>query len=103
MENENTNLKVKLELIFSSALEEDFTEEFQKIGIGKFYTKIPNIMGSGYNNPHLGDNIWPQLNTMLIIYCSEEEAEKIKQIVFKLRKLYETEGIACFESKGLEI
>ena len=34
-------------------------------------------MGAGFHNPHLGDNVWPQLNFMFIIYCSEDEAEKI--------------------------
>ncbi len=95
--------RVKIEIICSEALEEDFTEHFENAKVGKFYTKITKVQGAGYNNPHLGDAIWPQLNTMYIIYCTEEEAVKIVEIVRNLRKVYVTEGIACFLSSGTEV
>ena len=94
--------KVRIEIMCSQALEEDFTEEFKKLGVGQSFTKINPVMGAGFNKPHLGDNVWPQLNLMYIIYCSEEEAEKIKHIVTKFRKLFITEGIGCFVSSGYE-
>ncbi len=90
--------RFRVEIICSQALEEDFSEEFEKNKVAKHYTKISPVMGSGYSNPHLGDAVWPQLNTLYIIYCSQEDAEKIKQIVIKLRKLFVTEGIGCFIS-----
>ena len=94
--------KVRIEIICSQALEEDFSEEFKNAGIGQKFTKINPVMGAGNSNPHLGDSVWPQLNIMYIIYCNEDEAEKIKETVAKLRKLYITEGIACFISSGKE-
>lgn len=94
---------MRVEIICSQALEEDFTQEFKDAKAGKKFTKINPVMGAGCSNPHLGDSVWPQLNLMYIIYCSEEEAEKIKEIVVKLRKLYITEGIACFISESSEI
>ena len=102
-EYEKNIQRVRVEIICSQALEEDFAEEFEKNKVGKHYTKISPVMGAGYSNPHLGDAVWPQLNTMYIIYCGEEEAEKIKQIVVKLRKLFITEGIGCFIGSGTEI
>ena len=96
------NSKVRIEIICSQALEEDFTEEFKKAKAGLKFTKINPVMGAGNSNPHLGDSVWPQLNLMYIIYCDQDEAEKIKEIVVKLRKLYITEGIACFISSGTE-
>ena len=102
-EYEKNIQRVRVEIICSQALEEDFAEEFEKSKVGMHYTKISPVMGAGYSNPHLGDAVWPQLNTMYIIYCSEEEAEKIKQIVVKLRKLFITEGIGCFIGTGTEI
>ncbi len=108
MEEENNKVfssnipRVRIEIICSQALDEDFTEEFEKNNLSKYYTKISPVMGSGNSNPHLGDAIWPQLNTLYIIYCSEEDAEKIKQIVVKLRKLFVTEGIGCFIGNGTE-
>ncbi|MBP5251827.1 MAG: hypothetical protein J6Z17_05375 [Treponema sp.] len=102
MMTENINEKVRIEIICSQALEEDFTDEFKKAGIGQKFTKINPVMGAGNSNPHLGDSVWPQLNLMYIIYCDEDEAEKIKQVVVKMRKLYITEGIACFISSSEE-
>ncbi len=95
--------RIRVEIICSQALEEDFAEEFENNNVGKKFTKIANVMGAGWSNPHLGDAVWPQLNTMYIIYCDKEESEKIIQIVSKLRKLYHTEGIACFIGTGTEV
>lgn len=95
--------RIRVEIICSQALEEDFAEEFEKIGVAKHYTKISPVSGAGFSNPHLGDAVWPQLNTMYIIFCTEDDAEKIKGIVRKLRKLFITEGIGCFVSAASEI
>ena len=94
---------VRIEIICSQALEEDFNEEFKNAGVAKRYTKISPAMGAGYSNPHLGDAVWPQLNLMYIIYCDDDEAKKIQDIVVKLRKLFITEGIACFIGRGTEV
>lgn len=94
--------KIRIEIICSQALEEDFTEEFKNNNVGKKFTKINPVMGAGCSNPRLGDAVWPQLNLMYIIYCDKDEAEVIKKIVVKLRKLYITEGIGCFISSGCE-
>lgn len=94
---------VRIEIICSQALEEDFNEEFKNAGVAKRYTKISPVMGAGYSNPHLGDAVWPQFNLMYIIYCDDDEAKKIQDIVVKLRKLFITEGIACFIGRGTEV
>ena len=54
-----TNELVRVELIFSQAVEEDFFDSFRKEKIVFNYTKIDNVTGSGYSNPKLGDAIWP--------------------------------------------
>jgi len=100
--SEKQPLAVRVEIIFSQALEEDFQEEFKDNKVGSHYTKLFPVMGAGFSNPRLGDAIWPQLNMMYIIYCDEEEAEKIKTIISKLRVLYKDEGIACFISSAEE-
>ena len=40
----------------------------------------------------------PQLNTMYIIFCTEDEEKIILSILEDLRKEYIGEGIACFVS-----
>ena len=93
----------RVEIIFSQALEEDFIHEFKEQKVAARYTKLANVMGAGYSNPRLGDAIWPQLNLMYIVYCDEEEAQKIIDICQKLREKYMVEGIACFKSFAEEV
>jgi len=44
--------KVRIEIIYSQALDEDFIAEFSKAGIVHRYTKFNNVTGAGFNNPH---------------------------------------------------
>lgn len=94
---------MRMEIICTQALEEDFRQEFDEHNVAARYTKLANVMGAGYSNPCLGDAIWPQLNVMFIVYCSADDCEVIKEIVWKLRDQYRTEGIACFVSAAEEV
>jgi hypothetical protein len=60
-------------------------------------------MGRGYSAPKLADAVWPQENTLFILYCTDEEAECVSQIVNSLRKEYVGEGLACFKSEAEEM
>ena len=91
---------VRVEIIFSQAVEEDFFETFRKEKVAYHYSKIHGVTGAGLSNPKLGDAIWPQLNEMFVIYCDNEEAEKIIAVVEKLSEHYPAEGIACFTSSA---
>lgn len=93
-----TNKLIRVEIIFSQAVAEDFFDAFRKEKVAYHYSKISGVTGAGMSNPKLGDAIWPQLNEMFVIYCGSEEAEKIVQIVQMLREHYPAEGIACFTS-----
>lgn len=95
--------RVRLELIFSQALEEDFQQAFREEGVGKKFTKFESVMGAGCSDPKLGDAVWPQLNMMYVIFCDKAEAKKIYAIVRKMRKKFLTEGIACFMSRASEM
>lgn len=90
----------RVELIFSAAVDEDFMDGFKKEEIGAHYTKISGVTGAGFSNPKLGDSVWPQLNEMIIVYCSKDEAEKILDLAEQIREKYPMEGIACFVSKA---
>ena len=90
----------RVEIILSAAVDEDFMDGFKKKGIGAHYTKISGVTGAGFSNPKLGDSVWPQLNEMIVVYCSKDEAEKIVDLAKDIREKYPMEGIACFVSKA---
>ncbi len=93
---------VRVEIIYSQALDEDFTLAFKEAGVAKRFTKLNNVMGAGCSTPRMGDNVWPQLNMMYLIFCEKEEAEKIQEIVNRIRGQYTTEGVACFISSAMQ-
>lgn len=92
----------KIEIFLTQAIEADF--------IGKYeiackrekttckYTKIDNIMGQGNTCPKLGDSVWPQLNTLIIIYCEDKLVPVIAEIMKELHTEYVGEGAASFVS-----
>jgi hypothetical protein len=45
----------------------------------------------------MGDHIWPEENFMLIIYCENEEAEGIQQVVANQKEFFKDEGLKIFE------
>jgi len=90
----------RVEIIFSAAVDEDFMDGFKKYKIGAHFTKLGGVTGAGFSNPKLGDSVWPQLNEMLIVYCSKSEADKIVDLVKEVREKYPMEGVACFISKA---
>ena len=100
---QHAGVQKRVEIIFSQALEEDFIQLFKEKKVAVRYTKMRGVMGAGYSNPRLGDAIWPQLNMMYIIYCSEEDCKTIISIVEQLREQYIGEGIACFISESTEV
>jgi hypothetical protein len=91
----------RIELIFSQVLEEDFADLFRKNMITR-YTEFPSVKGQGFSTPKLGNDIWPQLNAMIVVYCADDEKAKVLAIVAELRKKYFSEGIACFVSSAEE-
>ena len=46
----------------------------------------------------MGDAIWPQLNTLFIIFCDDNMPEKISKLMARLNKEYIGEGAAAFVS-----
>ncbi|MFQ3621371.1 MAG: PG0541 family transporter-associated protein [Spirochaetales bacterium] len=87
----------RVEIIGNRSIEEDLFELFQQKGLARKYTKLPLVHGIGTTNPKLGDPIWPEENFLLILYCDEEEASAIREIVKELREYFPTEGIRMFE------
>lgn len=90
----------RIEIMCSQGTEEDFMELCRAKGVAKMFTKIPAVMGQGYSVPKMGDAIWPQLNSLYLVFCGAEEAAGIVEIVKEMRVKYPGEGCACFISKA---
>jgi hypothetical protein len=86
----------RVELIFSQSLEEDVMTMLAPIPGAKFFTLIPGVRGQGNTTPKMGDAVWPQENSLMIIYCEEEDATAIQRVAERIRTAYPDEGCACF-------
>ncbi|MDR1785169.1 MAG: hypothetical protein LBR23_01700 [Spirochaetaceae bacterium] len=95
--------RIRLEVIMSAALEDDFLRSYEAACTGAKYTRISDATGKGYSVPKLGDAVWPQVNTIIVIYCGESDEEAIRGIIADLRQEYAGEGLACFRSEAEEV
>ena len=87
---------IRVEIIANNSVEENVLEALAKEQAGKFYTKIPGALGVGSSGSRMGDAIWPEENFVLIIWCEEEEAGRIKSAVESVKEKFPNEGIKIF-------
>lgn len=87
----------RIEIIFSQAIEEDILDALKPIPEAQFFSLIPGVKGRGYTTPKMGDSIWPEINSLMIIYCASDEATAaIEKAIIKLQAKYTREGLAMF-------
>jgi len=87
---------IRIEIIANRSVEENIHEAFAKEQVGKYYTKIPNILGVGACGPRMGDAVWPEENFALIIWCEKDEAKGIKNAITAVKEKFPGEGIKLF-------
>ena len=94
----------RIEVMISQAIAIDFEENMRngcrKLGVKCKFTRIENVMWQGSSSPKRGNSIWPQLNSLYIIYCEDDVAEKISLVVSQINKSYPGEGAAVFACDG---
>jgi hypothetical protein len=91
---------IRVEIIANHSVEENILEAFSQEGVGKFYTKYPNVFGIGSSGPRMGDAVWPEENLALVVWCEEEEARGIARAVEEVKKQFPDEGIRVFGLPG---
>ena len=87
---------IRLEIIANHSVEENILDALAREGVGKFYTKIPNIYGVGSAGPRMGDAIWPEENFALVIWCEKDEGREIKKAIESVKEKFPGEGIKLF-------
>ena len=93
---------IRVEIIANQSVEENILDALKYEGVGKYYTKYPNILGVGSSGPRMGDAVWPEENFALVIWCDEEEAQKIGQAVAYVKTRFPNEGIKIFGLSAAE-
>jgi hypothetical protein len=82
---------------YNEAIDAEVMDILEQSCVLNNYTKIPGIFGKGSSSgTHLGDDIWPGRNNLLLIVCSEKEAQALISSVKQLRTKLGKEGIKAF-------
>jgi hypothetical protein len=83
----------RLEIIANSSVEASLFEAFAERGAAQYYTKVPVVHGVGCSGPRMGDHVWPEENFLLIIYCEEQEARRIREAIDAVKARFPEEGL----------
>nr|WP_319475120.1 PG0541 family transporter-associated protein [uncultured Sphaerochaeta sp.] len=86
----------RVEIMAAQAILEDVLEALGHYEVPMHYTIIPTAHGKGSTIPKLGDDVWPEENFVLIIYCEEATLESIEMAIQLVKKKYDHEGIGYF-------
>ncbi len=86
----------RVEIIAAQAIQEDLLDALAHYNVPLTYTIIPTVHGMGMTNPKLGNDVWPEENFILLMYCQEEILDRIEQAIALVRKKYDHEGIGYF-------
>jgi nitrogen regulatory protein PII len=86
----------RVEIIANCSVEDNIQEALNEKGLAKFYTKIPVVHGVGSKGPRMGDAVWPEENFVMVVWCDDDEASKIKSALEPIKEHYPNEGIKVF-------
>ena len=87
---------IRVEIVANQSVEENILEAFKLEGVGKYYTKYPNIHGVGTSGPRMGDAVWPEENFAFVIWCELDEAKGIERAIASVKEHFPGEGIKVF-------
>lgn len=86
----------RVEIIAAQAILEDVLEALEHYAVPMHYTIIPTAHGKGNTIPKLGDDVWPEENFILIMYCEDATLRSIEMAIQLVKKKYDHEGIGYF-------
>ena len=83
-------------ICYNVAIGQEVMEALKKTGV-KNYTRFERAQGVGdLAGPHLGTNVWPAVNSVMIIALEDEKKDKLIEKIKELRKKLGKEGVKAF-------
>ena len=79
-------------IIYNNALEPEILDILKKVQV-KAYTKWDKVKGMGETGPHMGDEVWPAWNTMIMSALNSDKKEALSEEIKKLRELFPDQGV----------
>ncbi len=85
-------------IVFNISIHDEVHELIDRLGVSCF-TQWPRLTGRGVSTgPKMDDNVWPGVNSAIMVVTSEEMAEKLMREIQRLRdEIGMHEGIKAFQ------
>ena len=82
-------------IVYDRAIDEEVIDTLEACGLS-FYTKWKDVVGVGVHDPHLGDQIWPGLNNVVMIATDTGMKETLFSRIKNLQKQFISVGLRAF-------
>ena len=86
----------RIEIIMDQTVEELFIERLNLECKGTNYTMVQNALGIGESGPRMGTSVWPETNSIFLIYTDEEGTVILRGLLGRMRRANPNNGIAAF-------
>ena len=89
------NGDVMVFIVYDRAIDEEVLDLLEGMDIA-YYTKWRDALGVGRHDPHLGDEIWPGLNNVVMVVIAEEKKDIFLDLVKSLQASFPSVGLRAF-------
>ena len=86
----------RIEIIMDQTVEDIFLERIHEACEKTAYTLVRGALGNGESGPRMGTAVWPEENSLFVIYSDEEGIEGIRKILAEMRENHPNNGISAF-------
>lgn len=86
----------RIEIIMDRTVEALFIEQLNRECKGTYYTMIQDALGIGESGPRMGTAVWPETNSIFLIYTDEEGTVILRGLLGRMRRANPNNGIAAF-------
>ncbi len=92
---------IRLEIIMDRTVEDIFLDQIESLKAAALpacfpYTLISEAKGEGASGPRMGSHVWPEENSLFILYVEEQQLEDVRRIIEQMRRQHPANGIAGF-------
>jgi nitrogen regulatory protein PII len=83
-------------IVYGNAIDPDVSEALEELGLTS-YTKWREVFGKGATSgPHLGDHVWPGVNSMLMIVLDDDQLAPLMEAFRPLKERFAHEGLKLY-------
>ena len=89
------NGEVMVVIVYDRAIDEEIIDMLEGLDI-QHYTKWKDTRGVGRHDPHLGDEVWPGLNNVVLAVIDDAKKDKLLKLIRALQASFASVGLRAF-------